>query len=250
MTRKSLLLLAVTFASFLPQPALAAIPLGTAANFAVLAGAMVTNTGPSIIGGGSLGVSPGAALIGFPPGILLAPGAVLLADPIALLAQTDLVTAFVEAAGMPVTQDLTGIDLGGLTLVPGVYRFSSSAQLTGALTLNAQGDPNAEWVFQVGTALTTASNASVIFINQGATPSCNVFWQVGSSATLGTTTAFIGHILALTSITLLDAVTVNHGSLLARNGTVTLQNSTIAGCGFSPVPTRTTTWGIVKQIYR
>lgn len=250
MSRKTLLLLALIAASALPLPALAAIQLGTAGNFAVLAGAMVTNTGPTTIGGGSLGISPGSALIGFPPGLVLAPNSIQTANPIALLAQTDLVTAFVEAAGMPVTQDLSGTDLGGLTLVPGVYHFSTSAQLTGAVTLDALGDANSEWVFQIGSTLTTASNAVVNVINAGGSPTCNVYWQVGSSATLGSTTRFAGHILALTSITLQTGAVVTPGSLLARNGTVTLENNTIAGCGSAVVPVRASTWSLVKQLYR
>jgi hypothetical protein len=134
--------------------------------------------------------------------------------------------------------DLTGQDLGGLTLTPGVYTFSSSAQLTGALTLDAQNDPEAQWVFQIGSALTTASNSSVVSINNRGQPLCNIFWQVGSSATLGTTTAFEGHILALTSITLNNGSTILNGSALARNGAVTLDNNRINNidCDAAVVP--------------
>jgi Ice-binding-like len=112
-------------------------------------------------------------------------------------------------------------------LTPGVYFFSSSAQLTGTLTLNDQGNPDAEFVFQIGSTLTTASGSSVVTINSGDSPGCNVFWQVGSSATLGTTTAFEGNILALTSITADTGATVLDGRLLARNGAVTLDSNTI-----------------------
>ena len=122
---------------------------------------------------------------------------------------------------------LTGQDLGGLTLSPGVYFFATSAQLTGTLTLDNLGDPLAEFVFQIGTTLTTASNSSVVTINGGALPGSTVFWQVGSSATLGTNTAFEGHILALTSITLTTGATILDGSALARNGAVTLDTNTI-----------------------
>jgi hypothetical protein len=134
------------------------------------------------------------------------------------------------------TATLTGGNLGGMTLTPGVYFFASSAQLTGTLTLNNLGNPNALFVFQIGSTLTTASNSSVIFSNSLTDP--NVFWQVGSSATLGTTTSFQGNILALTSITLNNGATIGCGSALARNGAVTLDNNVIGGgCkGTSTVP--------------
>ena len=197
--------------------------LGTAESFAVLGGSAVTNTGPSVIDG-NLGVGPGTSVTGFPPGIVTN-GVIHAADAVALQAQSDLTTAYLDVADNAVTVDLTGQDLGGLTLTPGVYFFSSSAQLTGTLTLDAQGDPNAEFDFQIGSTLTTASGANVVLIN-GADP-CNVFWQVGSSATLGTTTAFVGHILALTSITVQHGATVD-GSVLARNGAVTLDDNVIS----------------------
>jgi len=178
--------------------AAAAPPQGTEQSFAVLGGSTVTNTGPTIITG-NLGLSPGTAVTGFPPGIVTG-GTTHAADAVALQAQNDTTTAYNNLAGQTCTSDLTGQDLGGKTLVPGVYCFSSSAQLTGALTLDAGGDTSAVWVFKTGSTLTTASNSSVLVINGG--QPCNVFWQVGSSATLGTTTSFIGNILALTSITL------------------------------------------------
>ena len=196
-------------------------PLGTEQSFAVLGGSTVTNTGSSVITG-NLGVSPGTAITGFPPGILT--GVMHAADAEALQAQTDTTAAYINLAGQECDSDLTGQDLGGKTLVPGVYCFSSSAQLTGALTLDAGGDPNAVWVFQTGSTLTTASNSSVLLIN-GANP-CNVFWQVGSSATLGTTTSFVGNIFALTSITLDNGASVS-GRALARNGAVTLDNNIV-----------------------
>ena len=138
------------------------IVLGNAASFAVLAGSTVTNTGSSVISG-NLGVSPGSAVTGFPPG-LVNDGTIVTAA-VALAAQASLVTAYNVAAGLAPTQNLTGQNLGGLTLTPGVYFFESSAQLTGTLTLDAQGDPNALFVFQIGSTLTTASNSSVVFIN-------------------------------------------------------------------------------------
>jgi hypothetical protein len=191
--------------------------LATAQSFAVLGGSTVTNTGATTVYG-NLGVDPGSAVTGFPPG-LVAGGTIHTGDAVAIQAQSDTVTAYKALAGEALTVDLTGQDLGGKTLTPGVYHFSSSAQLTGALTLNAEGNPSAVFVFQIGSTLTTASNSSVLVINGG--QDCNIFWQVGSSATLGTTTAFKGNILALTSITLDTGATVS-GRTLARNGAVTM----------------------------
>jgi len=232
MRYKTLILLAITALAGFPWQAMAGISvgMGTAGDFAVLAGSTVTNTGSSVIDGGDVGVSPGSAIKGFPPGSVVAPFTTHAADAVALQAQKDLTTAYNTAAGLAVTQNLTGQDLGGLTLVPGVYSFSSSAQLTGTLTLNDLGDPNAQFVFQIGSTLTTASNSSVRTINGGSMPGCTVFWQVGSSATLGTGTAFEGHILALTSITLTTGSTILDGSALARNGAVTLDTNRITNC--------------------
>jgi uncharacterized repeat protein (TIGR01451 family) len=206
-------------------------PLGTEQSFAVLGGQTVTNTGPSVITG-NLGVSPGSAVTGFPPGLVTG-GTTHAADAVALQAQNDTITAYNNLAGQQCTSDLTDQDLGGKTLVPGVYCFASSAQLTGALTLDAEGDSNAVWVFKTVSTLTTASNSSVRLINGG--QSCNVYWQVGSSATLGTGTSFVGNILALTSIALQTGAMVS-GRALARNGAVTLDSNTIAAavCGVSP----------------
>jgi len=201
--------------------AAAAPPQGTEQAFAVLGGSTVTNTGSSVITG-NLGVSPGTAITGFPPGIVT--GVTHAADAVALQAQTDTTAAYIDLASQGCTTDLTGQDLGGKTLTPGVYCYSSSSQLTGALTLNAEGNANAVWVFKAGSTLTTAVNSSVQLIN-GAN-ACNVYWQVGSSATLGTTTAFVGNIFALTSITLNNGASVS-GRVLARNGAVTLDNNII-----------------------
>jgi hypothetical protein len=200
------------------------VGLGTAQPFVVLAGSTVTNTGPSVLNG-DLGVAPGTALVGFGlPAVVN--GATHAADGVAAQAQLDLTTAYDVAAAQPVSpaNDLTGTDLGNRILTAGAYKFSSSAQLTGALTLNAQGDPNAQFVFEVGTTLTTASASSVVLVN-GASP-CNVYWQVTSSATLGTTTAFQGNLMALASISLNNGATVI-GRLLARNGAVTLINNVL-----------------------
>ena len=152
--------------------AAAAPPLGTEQNFAVLGGQTVTNTGPSVITG-DLGVSPGSAITGFPPGLVTG-GATHAADAVALQAQNDTITAYNNLAGQQCTSDLTDQDLGGKTLVPGVYCFSSSAQLTGTLTLDAGGDSNAVWVFKTVSTLTTASSSSVQLTNGG--QACNVFW--------------------------------------------------------------------------
>ena len=196
-------------------------PMGTEQGFAVLGGSTVTNTGSSVVTG-NLGLSPGTAITGFPPGILT--GVMHAADAQALQAQNDTITAYNDLAGQTCTSDLTGQDLGGKTLAPGVYCFSSSAQLTGALTLDAGGNPAAVWVFKTGSTLTTASNSSVVLAN-GA-QACNVFWQVGSSATLGTGTKFSGNIFALTSITLTTGASVS-GRVLARNGAVTMDTNTV-----------------------
>lgn len=215
----------------------AAVGLGTAAPFVVLGGSTVTNTGPSVLNG-DLGVAPGSALDGFGlPAVVN--GAVHDNDAVAAKAQVDLTAAYDVAAAQPVTSELTGQDLGGKTLTAGAYKFSTSAQLTGALTLNAQGDPAAHFVIKVGSTLTTASASSVRLIN-GASP-CNVFWQVGSSATLGSTTAFQGNVLAYTSISLNNGTTVQ-GRMLARNGAVTLDDNVLNAprCGTS---TSSTTGG-------
>ena len=205
-----------------PAVAQTAPSLGAAQPFAVLGGSTVTNTGPSIITG-NLGVSPGSAITGFPPGVVL--GSVHSADATAGLAQNAVVTAFNALGAQPCTANLTGQDLGGLILIPGVYCFDSSAGLTGTLTLDGQGNPNAVFIFKTGSTLTTASASRVVTINGAQT--CNVFWQIGSSATLGTSSTMLGSILALTSITATTTATVA-GRLLARNGAVTLDSNTVA----------------------
>jgi hypothetical protein len=215
--------------------------LGTAQSFVVLAGSAVTNTGASLLTG-DLGVSPGTAISGFPPGILI--GATHT-DGVSLQAQNDVITQYNALVAAACTSNLTGQDLGGMTLTPGVYCFDSSAQLTGALTLNAQNNPAATFIFKTVSTLTTANGSSVGFIN-GGNP-CGVAWQIGSSATLGTTTTFIGNLIALTSITLNTGATIS-GRALARNGAVTLDSNTIsfAACGVSPpaVPALST-WAVI-----
>lgn len=208
----------------LPLAAQTAPPLGTTTTFAVLGGSTVTNTGTSVLTG-DLGVWPGLAITGFPPGNVT--GTTHAGDAVAQQAQTDLTAAYNNLAGQACGTVLTGQDLGGMTLAPGVYCFSTAAQLTGTLTLDAQGDPGAIFIFQIGSTLTTASSSSVQLINEGS--SCNVFWQVGSSATLGTGTALAGSILALQSITLTTTASVS-GQLLARNGAVTLDTGNVSVC--------------------
>ncbi|WP_309131076.1 ice-binding family protein, partial [Brevibacterium sp.] len=198
-----------------------AVNLGTAESFTVLGGSTVTNTGPTILNG-DLGVAPGTEITGFPPGIVQG-GAIHANDAVAQQAQTDLTTAYDTAAGQPSDFDITA-DLGGQTLVPGVYTAETAAELTGELTLDAQNDPSAVWIFQIGSTLTTASASSVSLI--GGAQRCNVFWQVGSSATLGTDTSFVGTIMALTSVSLVTGTTVD-GRALARNGAVTLDSNVI-----------------------
>ncbi len=203
--------------------------LGTAQSFAVLGASAMTNTGPTTVSG-DLGVWPGTAVTGFPPGLVTG-GVIHANDAVALQAQSDVTIAYNSLAGLPCNTNLTGQDLGGLTLAPGVYCFNSSAQLTGALALDAQGDPNAVFVFQIGSTLVTASNASVQVIN-GA-QNCNAFWQVGSSATLGTGTSFIGSILALASITL-NTNAILSGRALARTGAVTMDSNAITRTTCAP----------------
>ncbi|MBB5829226.1 ice-binding family protein [Micromonospora carbonacea] len=212
----------------------APVNLGTAANFSVLAGSTVTNTGPSFLAQ-SLGVHPGNTAPGFPPGVVA--GEIHLGDAVALQAKNDLTTAYNDAAGRtPFT--ILPAELGGTTLTPGVYRIGA-AQLTGTLTLNTQGDPAAVFIFQIESTLITASGSSVVFIN-GASP-CNVYWQVGSSATLGTGTQFVGNILAQASITMNTGATLQ-GRALAQTGAVTLDTNTITQpvC-LGPTGTPTTT---------
>jgi ice-binding like protein len=214
----------------------ATVGLGTSAAFAVLAGTpAVTNTGPTTITG-DVGIDPAAAVTGFPPGIVN--GTIHAADAVALQAKSDLVIAYNDAAGRTPATVVAGGTLGGQTLVAGVYSAGGATlDLTGTLTLNGQNDPNAVWIFQATSDLVTASSSSVTFINGG--QPCNVFWQVTSSATLGSGSTFVGTILALTSITMASGVTLN-GRALARNGDVTLINDTITRSACSTGPASTT----------
>lgn len=204
----------------LATTALAQVPLGTAQAYGVLGASTVTNTGATVING-AVGLSPGTSVTGFPPGV--ATGPTNVANAAALQAQTDATTAYNFLAGQACGTTLVG-DLGGRTLTPGVYCYAASAQLTGTLTLDALGNPAALFIFQVGSALTTASGSRVLFVN-GA-QACNVWWQVGSSATLGTTTSFAGTLIALASETLNTGATLV-GRAIARTGAVTLDTNTI-----------------------
>jgi hypothetical protein len=228
----------ITLAAFGTESAMAATPvvnLGTTSTFAVLAGSAITNTGSTVIHG-DIGISPGTSITGFPPGIQSS-GTTHDADGVALGAENALITASGDAAGRTPFTTVTA-DLGGSTLVAGVYRSTSSMGLTGTVTLNGAGDSNSVFIFQAASTLTTASS-STIALENGA-QACNVFWQVGSSATLGTTTNFAGTILATTSITLNTGATVN-GRALAIGGAVTMDDNTITvpTCNLS-TPTTTT----------
>ncbi len=229
--------LAVTVAGGIQAGAAEApVGLATAASFAVLAGQTVTNTGPSVING-DVGVSPGSAVTAFPPG-MVNNGTIHAADAVAAQAQADTTTAYNDAAGRSPSATVTA-DLGGRTLVAGVYT-GGTLGLTGTLTLDAQGDPNAVFVFQSASTLITATSSTVALIN-GVDP-CNVFWQVTSSATLGTNSVFVGTVLALTSVTATTGAFVT-GRLLARNGAVTLDTNTVntPTCGAGTAQTTTTT---------
>ena len=202
--------------------------LVSAGNFGVLAGTTVINSAGSSWITGQLGVSPGTAVTGFPPGTS---GPQHKGDSVATTAQTDLTAAYVNAAaqGCPAPNNFANVNLGGMTLVPGVYCQSTAPTLTGTLTLNGSGI----YIFQIGSTLVTASGAKVVLIG-GAQP-CQIFWQVSSSATIATTTQFVGTIMALTSITMQTRATLN-GRALARNGAVTLDTNRIiqaAGCGYA-----------------
>jgi hypothetical protein len=211
-----------TLAGMWPMAAQAAtVPnLGSAANFAVLGASTVTCTGPSVIVG-DVGVSPGTSITGFPTPCT----GTLAAATVAAQAQSDALLAYngLVGATCPAANNLTGTDLGTLTLKPGVYCFDSSAQLTGTLTLSGAG----VYIFQIASTITTGTNSSVVMAS-GAVCG-NVFWQVGSSATLGIGTAFIGNILANTSITLVSGTNLN-GRAIALNGAVTMDTNKVSAC--------------------
>jgi hypothetical protein len=201
-------------------------PLGAAKSFVALGGSSLNNAGPSVFTG-DVGVSPGTSITGFPPGTVVG-GGIHANDAAAAAAHSDAANAYAFLAGMASSpaNNLTGQDLGGMTLATGVYKFNTSAQLTGQLRLDAGGDSNALFVFQIGSTLTTASAASVVVINGGPNyDKANIFWQVGSSATLGSGTSFSGHILASASITVVNGSSMT-GNALALNGAVTTDSNT------------------------
>jgi Ice-binding-like len=216
-----------------PATALAATDPGlrTAGNFAVLSGTPnIFNTGPTWVSG-QMGIKPGCAVTGFPPGVS---GAQHKCDAVALQAKSDLTGAYTRTANAPCpgTNNLSGVNLGGKTLVPGVYCQTTAPVLTGTLTLNGAG----VYIFQIGSTLITATGAKVVLIG-GAQP-CEVFWQVASSAVIHVNTSFVGNIMALTSITMQTGATLE-GRALARNGNVTLDTNRIiqpGGCGFAAPP--------------
>jgi hypothetical protein len=199
--------------------ATATVGLGTAASFSVLGGSTVTNTGPTTMFG-DLGLSPGSSVTGAPHVL----GQTHVDDAVAIGAKNALTTSYNDAAGRP-SNGSAGTDLSGQTFLPGVRTASSSLLLSsGAVTLDAQGDPNAVFIFQIGSTLITGSSTTVALIN-GA-QACNVFWQVGSSATLGTGTRFVGTIMASGNITANTAATI-HGRLLAQTEAVNMDTNTI-----------------------
>jgi len=243
-----------TTSPFNPCPApVAAVPLGAACTYGVLGHTTVTNTGLTHVGGvlpatADVGVSPGSATVGFAiapantfvgtgtntagPGLVS--GTIHLNDPpppsvtSAMAAQAALTVSYNDLAGRtaPAPTILTGAapDIGGQTLAPGIYKSNTSLAITGTVTLDGGGDPNAVWIFQIATTLITAGNSNVVLA--GGAQAHNIFWQVGSSATLGTTSTLNGSILALTSVTLTTGATLN-GRALASTGAVTLDTNNV-----------------------
>ena len=228
------------FFTVLATAAIPAVQLGTSKTFAVLAGSGITNTGPTTLSGtngANIGSSPTGTFTGDTT-VTTSGTKFLAADPITAGAKSDALIAYNDAAGRTPASTIAG-DLGGQTLVGGVYKSASSIGLTGTLVLNGENDPASVFVFQAGSTLTTASASRIELIN-GA-QACNVFWQVGSSATFGTNSDFTGHVLANTSITATTGA-VFKGQLLALNGAVTLDSNTItndACITVTPTPTET-----------
>jgi len=205
----------------------AAPALGTAKSFAVLAGSTITNTGATAIGG-DVGVWAGTAITGLTAGQVT--GTIHAGDPVAMQAKADLTTAYNNLVVRPCQHAMTGVDLGGKTLPPGVYCFGlTAAQTTGTLTLDAQGNPNAVWIFQIGSTLTISTNLTTTVIGGGS--ACNVYWQVGSSATINVGAQFSGSILAQASITVQTGASVSPGRTLTQTAAVTLDTNAISNVG-------------------
>jgi|ERR1700730_6654235 len=219
-------------ASSWPAAALV-VSLGEAENVAVLGNSTVTNAGPTIVTGNVALSSPGVSVTGFPPGVILN-GSIHIGDALANQAHADAATAYGQLVGETFTTDLSGQNLGGMILMSGVYHFNTSAQLTGTLTLDTGGDPNAAFHFQIGTTLTTDPGSMITFLNGS---SANIFWQVGTSATIGVDSVFYGNILADQSITVNSGATIN-GRAIAINAAVTLDTNIIN----APVVPEPGTW--------
>lgn len=201
--------------------------LGAAQGFTIVSAAGVTSSGPTVIMG-NIALSPGTSITGFAAGEGAVTGIVHINDELAMQARTDAFTAFNTLANLTPSIDKSGMDLGGMTLTPGIYYFSTSAGLTGKLTLDTLGDPNALFVFQIGSTLTTTESSSVVVTGVGAGSDPNVYWQVGTSATLGTNTTFDGNILALNSVSLGTGADVVNGRTIALNGAITLLSNNIS----------------------
>ena len=225
------------------------IPLGTATTVGVIAASAITSTGATIIVG-DLGIHPNNAssVTGFsfstPPGTGIVTGTPHFADAVALNAKTDARTAYNMAASRPCTTTISG-DLGGRTLPPGVYCSGSTMGLTGTLTLDAQGDSNAVFIFQVGSSLTTASASQVLMINSGqGGQSCNIFWQIGRSETMGTGSSFLGNVLADQSVTMTTGAS-STGRMIALVAAVTLDANKVTVC--APAPGNTSHTSLEKS---
>lgn len=228
MVNKTVIILAIPplgASSSAPVP----VAMESAADFAVLGSAAVENTGVTTVHGGDVGTRHGTEVVGFPPGRVMPPSVTRAGDEETRAAHLDLTIAYNQALAMVPTHDLSGQDLGGLTLLPGVYAFSASADIHGMLTLNGQNNPKAQFVFQIGTTLNTAKGSAVICINDAtaANAQSRIFWQVGGSATLGVDSTFEGNILAFGDITVEADASIREGSVLACNGAVTLDSNKI-----------------------
>lgn len=199
------------------------VSLAGTSNFALLAGSAITNTGATSITG-DLGLSPGSSIGGFPPGIMV--GKMQMNTNLSIQAKLDLVAAYDDAAGRTSTEIVTlSGNIGGLTLTPGLYKTTSSLAISsGDLTFDAKGNGNAVFIIQIASSLTTTSGRKVFL--KGNASASNIFWQVGSSATFGTTSVFMGTIMAMQSITFNTGATLN-GRALARTGGIVLAGNTI-----------------------